>query len=124
MATPWKEKEPYSLVMKPWHVRLFYPSDIQLNTAWVRCVYLIPCSVFLKVFTVTNWDDMESIWKHAFDSELRVDPMEYPVLHTEAPCLPRWEREKSFVVGPSSYFVLWDIFNCTLRLVCFFQGPL
>ena len=33
---------------------------------------------------VTNWDDMEKIWQYVFDSELRVDPSEHPVLLTEA----------------------------------------
>lgn len=43
---------------------------------------------------VKNWDDMEAIWAHTFDNELRVDPTDRGVLLTEAPRNPRANREK------------------------------
>ncbi|XP_053561869.1 uncharacterized protein LOC128652900 isoform X1 [Bombina bombina] len=43
---------------------------------------------------VTSWDDMEKIWRHMYDCELRVKSSERPVLLTEAPLNPLQNREK------------------------------
>mmetsp|Transcript_21925 Transcript_21925/g.37487 ORF Transcript_21925/g.37487 Transcript_21925/m.37487 type:complete len:377 (-) Transcript_21925:673-1803(-) len=43
---------------------------------------------------ITDWDQMEAIWRHTFDNELRVDVSSRPVMLTEAPMNPKVNREK------------------------------
>eukprot|EP01083_Nonionella_stella_P000474 1341_1 len=44
---------------------------------------------------ITNWDDAESIWRHALCHELRIAPEEHTVLLTETAWNPRENREKA-----------------------------
>ena len=48
----------------------------------------------IKRGIVTNWDDMEKLWEHTFNNELRAAPEEHRVLLTEAPFNPKVNREK------------------------------
>ncbi|PNH09514.1 Actin-1 [Tetrabaena socialis] len=41
---------------------------------------------------VTNWDDMEAVWRHTFENQLRVDTTERPIMLTEAPRNPKSNR--------------------------------
>ncbi len=52
---------------------------------------------------VSNWDDMERLWQHTFEKELRVVPEEQPILLTEIPLNPRADREKMTQVSVFSH---------------------
>lgn len=43
---------------------------------------------------VANWDDMEAVWRHAYEQELHSSPDGHPALVTEPPHNPTRNREK------------------------------
>ncbi|MFX0149095.1 MAG: actin, cytoplasmic 2 [Candidatus Hodarchaeota archaeon] len=43
---------------------------------------------------VEDWPAMEKLWHYTFYTDLRIDPSEHPILLTEAPLNPRYNREK------------------------------
>eukprot|EP00027_Filamoeba_sp_ATCC50430_P012857 CAMPEP_0168565562 /NCGR_PEP_ID=MMETSP0413-20121227/13915_1 /TAXON_ID=136452 /ORGANISM="Filamoeba nolandi, Strain NC-AS-23-1" /LENGTH=225 /DNA_ID=CAMNT_0008597449 /DNA_START=140 /DNA_END=817 /DNA_ORIENTATION=- len=43
---------------------------------------------------IVNWEDMEKIWEHTLNEELRIPPEEAKVLLTEPPLNPEHDREK------------------------------
>ncbi|CAG9761940.1 unnamed protein product [Ceutorhynchus assimilis] len=43
---------------------------------------------------ITDWDNMEEIWRQAFYEVLHVTPKDHPVLLTESPLNPKFKREK------------------------------
>lgn len=47
---------------------------------------------------VTDWNEMENIWRYAFNNELRAASEEHPVLMTEPPLNPIANRERMTLV--------------------------
>ncbi|KAK6460395.1 centractin actin-related protein of the dynactin complex [Scheffersomyces coipomensis] len=43
---------------------------------------------------VENWDDMELLWNHTYQQELKINSQDHPLLITEAPLNPRHNRDK------------------------------
>ena len=43
---------------------------------------------------ITNWDDVTAIWNDVLKTQLKVDLSEHPILITEGPSVPYYNREK------------------------------
>ena len=57
------------------------------------------CDIFklsnpIKHGIIINWDDMETLWRHTFKNELRIEPQNQAVLLTEPVLNPKSNREK------------------------------
>jgi actin-related protein len=70
---------------------------------------------------VTNWEDMEAIWRHVFD-ELKVDPREHPVLLTEPPNNPLGNRIKTAQIFFESFQVPKLFFHPSSVLSLYARG--
>ena len=65
---------------------------------------------------ITNWDDMERVWHHTFDNELRIIPENHGILITECVLNPSKQSEKICEIFFEKYRIpLFCIANdCTL----------
>ena len=81
------------------------------NEAWSKRGVLHPFVRPIERRIITNWDEMEKIWHHAFYSELRVDPQEHPVHLTEPLLNPKANRERMTQI-------MFETFNVPSMYVC------
>ena len=87
-----------SIIAKPRSKRTLLSDDGDNDTLWIgdealqrKGIYDVSYPVEYGI--VNDWNDMEKIWSHTFDHELRDRPSEHPVLLTEAPMNPKNNRE-------------------------------
>ena len=67
---------------------IYFGDEAQARRGILRLSYPIEHGI------VRDWEDMERLWEHTFDKELRVNIEEHPVLLTVASLNPRINREK------------------------------
>ncbi len=72
----------------------------------------------------TNWDDAETLWRHTFYNELRVDPSEHSVLLSEPPLNPHINREKTAQLMFESFNVPSMCLSVAAVLALFASGHL
>lgn len=82
-----------TIVGRQRHCHSFTPKVYTGDVALQRGGHLT-CRFPIEKRVVTNWDDMELIWTHAF-AELSVQPMDHPVLNLEPIAQSRASREKA-----------------------------
>lgn len=67
---------------------LFIGEQLYENKGLLRLNYPITNGI------VQNWDEMELIWSHLFDKNLKINSEDHPFLLTEAPLNPSQHRDK------------------------------
>ncbi|ODM94167.1 Actin, cytoplasmic 1 [Orchesella cincta] len=83
----------------------FIGNDLISNDASLKLKYPMENGV------VVNWDDMESVWAHVLQNELKVKPEEFAMLLTEAPLNAHENRRK---LGE----IFFEKFNTPAMYVC------
>ena len=66
---------------------IFIGPDVEKNRGLLKIRYPLEHGI------VTDWDDMEKIWQHVYEGQLKTLSEEHPVLLTEAPLNPRKNRD-------------------------------
>lgn len=85
-----------SIVGRPRHLNVIMDSainDCVIGEAAIRKRGILTLKYPIEHGIVTNWSDMEKIWKHTYEA-LAVEPDAHPVLLTEPPMNPKRNREK------------------------------
>lgn len=72
--------------------------------------------------TVKDWNEMEAIYRHIFEQELKVDIREHPVLLTESPLNPIQNRIKTAELFFENFGVPSLFFQSTAVLSLYARG--
>lgn len=96
--------------------RIFVGTDAQIRRGILTVKYPIVHGI------VTNWDDMERVWHHAFYSRLRVNPNDQLVMLTEAPLNPKANRERMAEIFFESFKVKGFFVKVQAVLALFASG--
>lgn len=83
-------------VGRPKHTRVLagaLEGDVFIGSRAQELRGLLKIKYPLEHGIVTDWDDMERIWTHVYEQELKTLSEEHPVLLTEPPLNPRQNRE-------------------------------
>jgi len=87
-----------SYVGRPKHVRIMagaVEGDLFIGRKAQELRGLLKIRYPIEHGIVSDWDDMERIWKYIYEEELKTASEEHPVLLTEAPLNPRTNREQA-----------------------------
>uniref|UniRef100_A0A1D1YYG8 Actin-2 n=1 Tax=Anthurium amnicola TaxID=1678845 RepID=A0A1D1YYG8_9ARAE len=87
-----------SFVGRPKHVRIMagaVEGEVFIGKKAQELRGLLKIKYPVEHGIVTDWDDMEHIWKYIYEDELKTASEEHPVLLTEAPLNPRANREQA-----------------------------
>ncbi|CAJ0625509.1 7462_t:CDS:10 [Entrophospora sp. SA101] len=87
-----------SYVGRPKHVRIMagaVEGDVFIGRKAQELRGLLKIKYPIEHGIVSDWDDMERIWKYIYEEELKTAPEEHPVLLTEAPLNPRNNRDSA-----------------------------
>jgi len=85
-----------SYVGRPKHTRIMagaVEGDVFIGRKAQELRGLLKIKYPIEHGIVSDWDDMERIWKYIYEEELKTASEEHPVLLTEAPLNPRNNRE-------------------------------
>ncbi|KAM9078720.1 uncharacterized protein AAG666_017913 [Megaptera novaeangliae] len=77
----------------------FIGNEVQKNRGKLNLKYPISQAA------ITNWDNMEKIWRYSFHQVLHVAPEQHPLMLTEPPLNPMSNKEK--VSQPFSLHGAW-----------------
>ncbi|GMH37075.1 hypothetical protein BSKO_04948 [Bryopsis sp. KO-2023] len=98
--------------------------DVMVGEECVEQRHQLQVSYPINNGVVTNWEDMQHVWEHAFSQRLHVDPTECSVMLTDPPLNPRQNRERMFATMFECYGFQSAFIQVQAVLTLYAQGLL